>query len=477
MIKSCIPQLQTDNIKLNKAFRIAIGDLLGNIKEHKSGILNSYKPCIMAGLDYNRPWTRDTAINIWNGCSLIIPEISYNTLISVIENRDNNNFIGGQYWDAIIWTTGAWWHYLYTGDKDFLKLSFEVTKNSISYFEKTEFDENINLFRGPACYGDGVSAYPDEYANAGGNSGILDWVKFNINKKAKIGYGLPMFTLSTNCLYYNMYKLLINMQKELHYQTDILYKQKALKLKNSINKNFWNDKTQKYKYIIGPLGESDFFEGIGNSFVILFDIANENQAEMVIKNQYISPNGIPCIWPLYSRYQLNEESFGRHNGTVWPPIQGFWSSALLKYKQYEAFNKEYTSLTNNINRDVQCAEIYHPNTGKMYGGIQERSGKGIKEWRSCNRQTWSATAYLRIVLFGLCGLRLNEKEICFQPYIPRNVNSFIIKNLNYRNMKLNISIINNGTDIKKFKINNKIIDNYFLSASENGEKNIEIFME
>ena len=39
-------------------------------------------PVILAGLHYDTPWTRDAAINAWNGGSLILPEVSRNTLLS-----------------------------------------------------------------------------------------------------------------------------------------------------------------------------------------------------------------------------------------------------------------------------------------------------------------------------------------------------------------------------------------------------------
>ena len=127
-------------------------------------------PKILAGLHYETPWTRDAAINAWNGASLIVPEVSRDTLGSLIEPGDISGFyIGGQYWDAMIWTTGAWNHYLYTGDKEFLVLALAATTDSLVRFEGEEFDEKTGLFRGPG-WSDGVAGYPDAYADAGGSA-------------------------------------------------------------------------------------------------------------------------------------------------------------------------------------------------------------------------------------------------------------------------------------------------------------------
>jgi hypothetical protein len=139
-IRLCIPSLKTDNGTIDDAYRIAIGDLVGNVQPFKSGLLDRPVPVILAGLDYGRPWTRDASINAWNGASLIMPQVARNTLVSVLDRTEGGIRIGGQYWDCIVWATGAWHHYLYTRDREFLCLAFEATRNSLAYFEQTEFD-------------------------------------------------------------------------------------------------------------------------------------------------------------------------------------------------------------------------------------------------------------------------------------------------------------------------------------------------
>src|SRR5690349_5869920 len=199
------PEMKTLDSAINRAYRIAMGDLVGNIRLFKDGLLEEPRPALLAGLDYDTPWTRDTAINVWNGLSLVWPDVARNTLLSVLERRQEKPFIGGQYWDAVIWAVGGWTHFLQTGDREFLSLSFDAISNSLQYFEKEEFDAERGLFRGPAVYGDGVAAYPDRYS-PGGTSSILDWVKDHPEKKVLSGFGIPMMTLSTNCVYARAYE-------------------------------------------------------------------------------------------------------------------------------------------------------------------------------------------------------------------------------------------------------------------------------
>lgn len=212
-----MPHLKTDNMEVNTAYYTAVSDLVANIKPYKGGLLKKEQLVMIAGIGYYTPWTRDGAINTMNAGALMFPKISENTLLSVVNRSENGSLITdnsfGQYWDSIIWVLGAWEQYIFTLNKDFLSLAYEVTENAIKYYEKTEFDSKLNLFRGPACYGDGISAYPDFYSC--GSSGILEFAQKRKDELCKNGVGIPMFTLSTNCLYYRAYKIADIMAKEL----------------------------------------------------------------------------------------------------------------------------------------------------------------------------------------------------------------------------------------------------------------------
>ena len=254
-----IPQLETNDDNINKAFRTAYSDIIASIWKHKDGLLKEEKEVILAGMGYCSPWTRDAAINVWNCGGVLFPEASKNTLLSVLSEDEYGVRVGGEYWDAIIWVTGAWYYYLYTGDVEFLEFAYKTSKTTLKYFEDTEFSEELNLFRGPACYGDGVAAYPDIYAE-GGDSGIRNFVDVHPELCAEKGVGIPMHCLSTNCLYYN-----------------------AENLKGAINKHFWLFDKGYYRYIVDDFGNCDYQEGMGQSFAILFGVADKEQVKKYLK--------------------------------------------------------------------------------------------------------------------------------------------------------------------------------------------------
>ena len=179
----------------------------------------------------------------------------------------------------------------------------------------------------------------------------------------------------------------------------------------AVNAAFWNPSTGLYDYLAK---ECDAQESLGLAFVILFGIADEDKARSVMEHAYITEHGIPCVWPSFPPYRANG-GYGRHSGTVWPHIQGFWALAALKAGRPDLFTRELFTLARHAVRDGQFAEIYHPEDGRIYGGVQEGGGEYL-EWRSCEKQTWSAAAFLAMVFRGMFGLESGGSA-----FLPENV--------------------------------------------------------
>lgn len=441
----------SDSTDVNKAYYTAVSDLVANIRPFCDGILKEKAPVIIAGYGYTTPWTRDAAINTMNAGSLLCPEEAKNTLFAVLEEKDGELRIGGEYWDAVIWTWGAWEYYRVTADIEFLQIAFAATKNTMNHLEITEFDPEKNLFRGAACYGDGVAAYPDVYASHG-RSGIITFAETCKEMCADNGVGLPMFALSTNCLYFHVYVLLDRMAKELSINED--YSEKARAMKAAVNRHFWMEKEGRYRYLVDPFGNCDSMEGMGNAFALLLGIADAEQAEQVLENQHITPGGISCLWPTFTRYRsISETDYGRHSGTVWPHIQSFWADAALQNGRPDLFDGEFWHMTQRAVRDGYFAEIYHPDSGTVYGGVQEDKGEGIRLWESCKKQTWSATGYLRMIFFDLLGMNFEQEGVRFTPYLPEGVSVLEVSDISIRGKKYHICVRGTGHEIQSFMVN------------------------
>lgn len=412
-----LPLFESDSKELNLAWRIAVGDLVGNIRLYKAGLLEKPMPCLCAGLDYPTPWTRDTAINTCFTSAWLCPEVARNSLMSLCVERNGAAVVSGwgQDWDAAIWILGAYQYLKTTNDLSFLPLAREVARNTLDFYEKTEFDDKTGLFRGPAVYGDGIAAYPDRFRT--GNSGIN-------------GCKEVMYSLSTNCMFYMAYRAACGLCGE------PLYGDRADRLKEAINRHFWNESKASYDYLAH---ECDYQEGLGISFALLSGIAGD-RAERVISNAKLTPNGIACVYPSFERYTKLGE-IGRHSGTVWGFIQGFWGLALDKYKKCAAFDENLMLMAKKACRDGQFYEIWHGETGEVYGGLQEDAPDGrIREWKSCRRQSWTASAFLALIVYGLFGCRWEGGALSYSPRLPAGVSRMRLEGLEDINGRVDISV-------------------------------------
>lgn len=470
-----LPIFESDNAVIDSAFRIAYSDIVGNIIPCQDGELTEKKNVIMAGLEYPEPWTRDASINVWNCGGLFFKEEAKNTLLAVLKRENGKVRVGGQYWDAVIWVIGAWNLYLYTGDRTFLERMLEIAGNTLEYFEETEFDPDRNLFRGPACYGDGVAAYPDIYAKHK-SSGILECVE-QIPGKAKKGYGIPMFTLSVNCLYYEAYRIAALACGELKKGGKEIYEEKAANMKAAVNKHFWMEEKGTYRYIVDDFGGCDGQESMGLGFAVLFGVADGQKAERIMKNAHITDQGVPCVWPSFSRYDTPDGmGFGRHSGTVWPHVEALYADAACKVKRADILETETALMAARAVRDGHFAEIYHPLTGEIYGGRQECEGKGIIEWKATKKQTWSATGFMRLILMDLLGMDFEPDGIYFKPTLICGIKEASLKGLEYRNAVLNIQIKESEEGKTGFYVNGKQKEGYFIPENLEGICDVMIYM-
>jgi hypothetical protein len=162
---------------------------------------------------------------------------------------------------------------------------------------------------------------------------------------------------------------------------------------------------------------------------------------------------------------------------VWPHIQAFWGQAAARNGQLHLFAEELDKLTAHVWRDKQFVEVYHPDTGLPYGGIQESNANPFwQEWPVCNRQSWAASGYLRLVLMGLLGTRFHPDGIRFQPCFPLESGWMKVTGIVYRDAKLDIEISGRGNRVTEFRLNGVARSEAFLPTSARGTQHIQIEM-
>ena len=417
---------------------------------------------VRAGGGYDQPWTRDASLNTWNAASLLEPAVARNTLWAVCQQDVNGALTiqqDSQWWDKVIWITGAWHYYTVTGDRTFLVSAYDVAQDELAQMQREHHNAEYGLFQGPAFFTDGIAGYPEpEYDPHNSSSFVLDHP-----------YTSQLMALSTNCVYYSAYRCAAQMATELgRPKTEVLgYTQSALALRTAINAHLWMPSKSTYGYFIhgaGPLkGQLDpTQEGIGQSFAVLFGVASPEQARSILKNAYRSPHGILSSWPYFPRF--DDVHPGRHSGIVWPLVNGMFACAAAQSCRIDLFQDETENAALlSAGSGHRFFEIYNGQTGIPDGGWQ--SGW---HWPSQPDQTWSATAYLRMIYSGLFGMKFSPKSLTFSPTLPAPWGPVTLTGLHYRAAVLSVALRGRGNRIARVLYDGRPLASPVIHASAMG---------
>ncbi|MGW5349736.1 ricin-type beta-trefoil lectin domain protein [Streptomyces sp. NPDC004031] len=436
---------------------------------NSSGLMTSNpQTFIRAGGGYAQPWTRDAAVNSWNAASLLEPRQAANTLWSAVVRQSNGQLIvqqDNEQWDQVVWAVGAWNHYLVTGDQSFLANAYQTAVNTLTTRKNANYNSSYGLFQGPAFFNDGIAGYPAPPADSTESHGgyVGDYSATS-----------TMMTLSTNAVYYQAYRSAALMASALGKSAGEVsaLNSQADSLKSAINNHLWNAGKGLYGYFVhgndsmsGQLDQTE--EGTGLSFAILFGIAGPSQARSIMQNAHLQPYGIVDTYPNYARY--SDARPGRHNVVVWPMVQGYWADAAAQSGNQARFANEVQQLAGLANSSGQFAEIYNAQTGAVDGGWQTGG-----HWGAAPDQTWSATAYLRMIDTDLFGMKFTTGGISFQPTLPAGWGDTTLNGVTYRGATLNIALHGSGNTISSFKLDGTATSANSVPASLTGTHSVDI---
>jgi len=169
------PYVTAGDPNIGRAFRIAVGDIASNLAPFDGAAsltaapLNKKKWAVLstkvmeiagtrdviperpsfliAGLDYGM-YQFDITLHAWDGASFLAPDAVKDVLFNTLVISEDGRVRSGDFITGFGWTIGAWQYYLHTGDQAFLKVALAATLGAFEHYERTEFDSELNLFRG-----------------------------------------------------------------------------------------------------------------------------------------------------------------------------------------------------------------------------------------------------------------------------------------------------------------------------------------
>ena len=179
--------------------------------------------------------------------------------------------------------------------------------------------------------------------------------------------------------------------------------------------------------------------------------------------------GVPSIWPHFDGFSAQNP--GRHGASIWPMVNGLLALAAGQAGEADVLARQLDTIALLAKKSQwDFREVYNGETGLPDGGwqIADRpdfgglivssapDGSGCYHWLSCHWQTWSATAFLGAVIYGVFGLRIARDHITLVPCIPSAMSRLCLADIPLDGHLMTIEITGNGTRIESISADGEV---------------------
>jgi hypothetical protein len=431
------PQLKSPSPLLDALYNMALDEMVMLMEEDGT---------FRTGKEWAGVWTRDLSYSAMLAMAYLDPGRCMTGLMKKVDGERIIQDTGtGGAWpvssDRVVWSLAAWEIYKYTGDREWLKQAFEITRHSVEDDSRTIADNATGLMRG--------------------ESSFLDWRKQTYPLWMEPSDIYCSLNLGTNAAYCQALKVLGMMAIELGVEDE--WSGRAESLKDSINSHLWQEDKGYYgQYLYGRYYRSlsPRAEALGESFTVLFDIATQDRKLRVLRNTPATPYGVTCIFPQIPGIPPY------HNDAVWPFVQAFWTLANAGEKQSDAVEYGFASI-------IRPAALFLTNKENFVAGNGDFAGTEINS----DRQLWSVSAMLAMQHRIIFGISFGTDYMKFNPLIPRSFRgNYTLTSFPYRKGLYNISINGWGDGISSFRIDGEESAEHLIPAGMTGTHDIEIVM-
>lgn len=433
------PQISSPHQLLNALYNKALEEMLLDLRDDGA---------FMAGAKWPGVWTRDISYSIYLALAIVNPDACKTSLMAKVKNKKIIQDTGtGGSWpvssDRMVWALAAWEIYAVTGDKEWLKQSFEIIQNSANDDLKTVRSYNNGLFFG--------------------ESSFLDWREQTYPRWADPVEIYSSQCLGTNAIHYKTYTILEDMAKELNMPSG-KHQVIAETIKEKLNHDFWMQEKGYYgQYLYGSTFPvlSQKSEALGEALTVLFDIANPDQQKSIISSVPVINYGTPTIFPNIP----NLASY--HNNSIWPFVEAYWALAAAKAGNEKAVAHALASI-------YRASALFLTNKENMVAATGDYFGTEINS----DRQLWSVAGCLSTFYRILFGMNFKADRLVFSPVIPSGYEGIrTLRNFRYRDAVLDITVDGFGNEIDNIMFDGNLISNHHIDCTIKGKHTVVILMK
>jgi hypothetical protein len=421
-------------------YNMAVDEMINNFE--MDGTLRT-------GLYWGGVWTRDVSYSSLLSLAYMCPDKVRNSLEVKIDRMGRiiqDTGTGGS-WpcssDRVVWALSAWNIYLATGDMEWLQKAYPIIVKSLECDDMVVYNPQTGLYRG--------------------ESSFIDWREQSYPTWAQPADIYLSECLGTNAAFYGVLKVTADMAAALGHKKDAKkYAQKAEALKQAINDRFWVEEDgfyASYWYGRQNLIRTQHSETLGESFCVLFGIADEERAAKVISSMHVGEYGPP----IFSPQIVSQGDY--HNNGVWPYVTSFWGKAAAK-----AGNE--TALMHALACNVRTAALYATN----YENYSFNTGNPYTTLINSPNMLWGLSGFMGLFHRTFFGFEFTQEGLSMKPFVPTALaGTRKLEAFPYRNMQLDITVSGSGNEIASCKVDGKDAE-AFIPADWTGKHTVEIVM-
>ncbi len=340
--------------------------------------------------------------------------------------------------NKMIWATAAWSVYCVTGDKEWLKYSYDITVKNLEIIENSGLlNRETGLYRATCPYNvSNINQYYPPWASV---TDIFETTP-----------------LLANAIIEHAYRVVELMCDEFEIAN---YSRKVESLKDAINHRLWDEFKGYYsQYLYGGTLNmmSPCSDNMGQALCVLWDIADDNRGETLVNEMHLSYYGIPLTYP------INTSVKPEFNNAVIPMVQALWNLAAAR-------NDNIAMLRRGIGAQIR------PQALLASCDVSTSATTGVPLDISYSRG--NAAGNLSMIYNVIAGMKFLPNGIEFSPKVPACFQGKkTIKSFKYRNAMLDITIKGTGNNLSKISLDGKDLADNFIDGNIAGHHTIVITM-
>jgi len=433
------PQLASSQRMQDALYRLSLEELRQLVRD--DGALS-------AGAKWPGVWTRDVSLSTILALAIVAPDAAKRSLLAKVDSTGRiiqDTGTGGS-WpvssDRMVWSLAAWEIYAMTGDRAWLRQSYDIARRSALADLHAVRDPTTGLFNG--------------------ESSFLDWREQSYPRWMQPADIYQSQNLGTNAVHFAAYRALTKMSRVLG-EPDPRWKVIADSIQRGMTAELWQEQKGwfgQYRYGRTALSLSPRAEGLGESLAAIFGAATPDQRERLVRRAPVVAFGTPTIWP----YIPGERFY--HNATIWPFVTAYFTWAAANAGNTRAVQRGLDDAT-------RSTALFLTNKENMVAATGHYEGTALNS----DRQLWSVAGTLASTYRILFGMRLEDDCISFRPMVPPSYRGErTLRGVHYRGATLTITVRGFGDSVSAARLDGAEIARAEIPETISGAHTLELTM-